>query len=370
MKNSFDVIVIGGGIGGSAAALRAAQNNMTTLFITGSKASRKRSRSQWVLNVDNMIGFHEGVIKDQILADLGRDGHQKAAASITERHYHINNRMLIRNTLERLRSDYSSTVTVLEQDCQVVQRVDGRFIVQTGDSTHQASAVVLATGIMDEQPLIPVHDKAGNISESPRPIYPFANRETVLYCIRCEGHLTRNDAVAVIGHSNTAAEVACMLHERYRNTVFLLANGIETAFSDRNHSLCTTYHIEIIPDPITEFVSEGVGQLCAVSFSGHPMIEVKFAFASLGTHRVYNDLAQQVGAELLDLELPPEKRQIAINHKGETSVPNFFAVGDAARRSDEPTMKQIYTAQEYAVRAVDTIDYRQRREIRKQALAG
>jgi hypothetical protein len=33
-------------------------------------------------------------------------------------------------------------------------------------------------------------------------------------------------------------------------------------------------------------------------------------------------------------------------------------------------MKQIYTAQEYAVRAVDTIDYRQRREIRKQALAG
>ncbi len=31
------------------------------------------------------------------------------------------------------------------------------------------------------------------------------------------------------------------------------------------------------------------------------------------------------------------------------------------RRRDEPMMKQIYTSQEYAVRAVDTVDSRRRR---------
>lgn len=365
---TFDIMVIGGGIGGSAAALRAAQNNLTTLFITGSKASKKRSRSQWVVNIDNMIGFHEGIIKDQVLASLRRAKHQEAAALIEGEHYHVNNRAIIKNTLERLQTDYADTVTILPEDCKTTQRVDEGFVATTDSGSYQAPAVVLATGIMDEQPRIKVHDQAGNIIESPTAIYPFANRETALYCIRCEGHLTRHDAVAVIGQSNTAAEVAFMLHERYGNPVYILANGDELDLSETSHEVCTAYGIEIIRDPFTDFVSAGVGQLCGVTFTDHAPIRIKFAMVTLGTYRVYNELAQQVMANLTAGDLPPEQRQIAINHKGETSVANFFAIGDAARRVDEPTMKQIYTAQEYAVRAVDTIDHRRRGKMRAAAL--
>jgi hypothetical protein len=39
------------------------------------------------------------------------------------------------------------------------------------------------------------------------------------------------------------------------------------------------------------------------------------------------------------------------------------------RRPDEPVMKQIYTAQEYAVRAVDAIDARRRAAFREAAIA-
>ena len=80
--------------------------------------------------------------------------------------------------------------------------------------------------------------------------------------------------------------------------------------------------------------------------------------------------AAQLGARLLDEGQPEEQRHVAIDHRGETSVPGFFVVGDAARRADEPMMMQIYTAQEYAVRAVDSIDSRRRKRMRSQVLGG
>ncbi|MEE9162815.1 MAG: FAD-dependent oxidoreductase, partial [Candidatus Neomarinimicrobiota bacterium] len=260
-------------------------------------------------------------------------------------------------------------VSVLEADCTAVHKTDDGFRAVVDDSEYTAPAVVLSTGIMDKQPQLQVHDKQGNVVESSRPIYPFANRETVLYCIRCEGHLARKDAVAVMGSSNAAANVAFMLHERYGNTVYILSHGDPLSVSDENRALCGAYGIELIAEPITDFVAGDVGELCAITFGEHAPIEVRFAVVAMGIHRVYNDLARQVGANLLDEKLPPEQRQIAIDYRGETSVPNFFVVGDAAKRTDEPVMMQIYTAQEYAVRAVDSIDYRRRREMRRKALS-
>jgi thioredoxin reductase len=54
----------------------------------------------------------------------------------------------------------------------------------------------------------------------------------------------------------------------------------------------------------------------------------------------------------------------------ETSVRGLFAVGDMSRRrGDAPSLKQIYTAQEYAVRAIQAIDRRVRAARRKEILA-
>lgn len=47
----------------------------------------------------------------------------------------------------------------------------------------------------------------------------------------------------------------------------------------------------------------------------------------------------------------------------------MVAVGDMVKRRDgEPVVKQVYTAQEYAVRAVDTVDRRMRAAARSVAL--
>ncbi|MFC1480922.1 FAD-dependent oxidoreductase [Candidatus Neomarinimicrobiota bacterium] len=367
-QSYYDVIIIGGGIGGCAAALRAGQNNMRTLLLTGSKVSAKRSRSQWVMNIDNMIGMHEGVIKDQVINTLSKAGNQEATDLIRDTHYHINNRGIIKNTIERLASDFSGVVTVVSQECSQVERMEDGFTALAGEESYSAPAMVLATGIMDRQPQLKVVDREGVVSTSPKPIFPFANRESLLYCIRCEGHLTIEDSVAVIGHSTTAVELAMILHERYGNQIYLLTHGESPILSTDTKAIFEAYNIEVIDERIDEFSGAKVGQLCCVKFQSHPEIYVKFGLVSLGTYRVYNDLARQVGAQLTKTNEPPEQRQILVNNKSESSVRNFFVVGDAGVRFDEPVMKQIYTAQEYAVRAIDTIDHRKRRRMRAKVL--
>ncbi|MFQ6614152.1 MAG: FAD-dependent oxidoreductase [Fidelibacterota bacterium] len=365
---SNHVIIIGGGIGGSAAALRAAQNGLNTVWILGTKTTKKRSRSQWVANIDNMIGFHEDVVKNQAIKTLERRGFSEAATLLKHTHYHINNRQIIANTIERIRSGYSNC-TLIEDVVTRLENTSDGFEATLSGTTVSAPAVVLATGVMDEQPRLAMTNKQGEVESSPKWIYPFANREQLLYCIRCEGHLTVEDRVAVLGHSPAAGELALMLIERYRNRVAILTNGQTPEISERTLVLLENYGIPIITDTITGFMNGGTRDLHGFEFTSREAVPVRFALVALGLHRVYNDLAVQVGARLMDEDRPMEKRHIWINAKGETSVNNLFVVGDAAKRDDEPVMKQIYTAQEYAVRAIDTIDSRRRKQQRVKILS-
>jgi len=197
----YNIIIIGGGIGGSAAALRAAQNGMQALWVLGSKKTRKRSRSHWVKNLDNIVGFHEDIIKSQAIKTLKKYKQEEAITFLENEHYHINNRMLIKNTIQRIEKGFPN-VKIMEGEVTYLKKTDFGFSVRIGDENIEGNSVVLSTGVMDKQPHILKQNKKGEWEETPKWIYPFANREQVLYCIRCEGHLTKNDSVAVLGHSN------------------------------------------------------------------------------------------------------------------------------------------------------------------------
>ncbi|MEK0338246.1 MAG: hypothetical protein QQN41_12510, partial [Nitrosopumilus sp.] len=101
MLVKYDSIVIGGGIGGAASAFRAAQYGQRCLWLLGDKKTRKQSRSQWVMNLDNIIGFHEDVIKKQVIKTLQKAGESTSVDILANEHYHNNNRMIIQNTIER-----------------------------------------------------------------------------------------------------------------------------------------------------------------------------------------------------------------------------------------------------------------------------
>jgi len=65
---------------------------------------------------------------------------------------------------------------------------------------------------MDQQPAVKLTSSAGKVVDDVRWIYPWANNETLLYCVLCEGHLVRGATVAVFGASEAAAQVALLLH--------------------------------------------------------------------------------------------------------------------------------------------------------------
>jgi thioredoxin reductase (NADPH) len=375
---TLDVIVVGGGIGGSAAALRAAQHGLSVSWILGDQSTAKASRARYVYNVDNMIGVHDVIVKRKVLELLSGPEHASARAALESTHFHIGTQDIVDDAVERLRAGFEDRVTFVNRKAVAARKDGDTFEIETDDGqVLRARAVILATGVMDRQPAVKLTTKGGKVLDDIRWLYPWANNETLLYCILCEGHLVRDARVAVFGASEAAAQVALLLHERYGVDVFLLGNGAPLAASPDTRRLMDAYQVLFHAARVVE-VLDGEKRPKGSSLRGFRLedgttLEVRFGMVALGIHRVYNDLARQLGAELDDRDAgPPGERHVLVDDAGsETSVPGLFAVGDMSRRrGDAPSLKQIYTAQEYAVRAVQTIDRRRRSERRKAILAG
>ncbi len=358
-----ELIIVGGGIAGAAAALRAAQYHLRTTWIVGDRKTRKRSRSEYVFNIDNMIGIHPGLVLDALGDALPGE----------RPHLHIGTKAIIENVHQRLEA-YAEYLEVVEGAATDARKTEAGYEVQVGEVVHGATNLILATGMMDRQPVI-AKEKGGKVRAMPNWIYPFANAETVLYCIRCEGHLTRESRTAVLGHSESAAQVSLMLAERYGSIGHLFTNGAPCEASEETLKLLRHFEITVHEEAIVDLESAvkgdkpEKGRLGAVHLEGGERHPLDFVFVSLGTYRIYNDLAVQLGATLMNEDRPVEERHVRIDSKAETDQRGLFAIGDMALRPDEPVMKQVYTSQEYAVRAVDTVDRRRRSLGRKAILA-
>ncbi len=361
-----DLIIVGGGIAGSAAALRAVQYNLRIAWFRGDNKTAKRSRAQWVANIDNMIGIHDGVLKSKLRKKLKGEAHAEALGIIDGHHDHISARDLLDNTLARIEDSYAEQVDRIDEPADEASAASqgAGFTVKSASRTVTAPFMVLATGVMDRQPSIK-RQKGEAVIDEPKWIFPFANRETVLYCIRCEGHLTKDRPTAVIGSGEAAAQLAMMLYERYGSGCAVLTNGESPSWSADASAGLSAYGIGVRTERLTN-IEGRKGQLNSIELEGGEVIEVKYALVSMGLYQVYNQLAVQLGAQLTDEGQPQDQRHVLIDRQGATSLPGLYAIGDMTRRADEGVMKQVYTSQEYAVRAVDAID-RQVRQAKRSA---
>jgi thioredoxin reductase (NADPH) len=375
---THDVIVVGGGIGGSAAALRAAQHGLAVAWIRGDESTARASRARYVYNVDNMIGVHDAIVKRKVLELLSGPEHSAARAALEPAHFHIGTQDIVDDVAERLRACFADHVSFVDRRAVAARRSGEAFEIETDDGqVLGGAAVILATGVMDRQPAVKLTTRGGMVLDDVRWVYPWANNETLLYCILCEGHLVREARVAVFGAGEAAAQVALLLHERYGVDVVLLGNGAPLAASADTRRLLEAYRVPFHEARVVEVLDGGKkpkgASLRGFRLEDGTTVEVRFGMVALGLHRVYNDLARQFGAALDPRDTgPEEERHVLVDDDGsETSVRGLFAVGDMSRRpGGAPSLKQIYTAQEYAVRAVQTIDRRRRSARRKAILAG
>lgn len=319
----FDIAVIGGGAAGQMAALRAVLYHKSTLWFLGDANTNRKGRAQWVASVDNIPGFFDS--KRPITSTT------KSTIAFIES-----------------REDLVLYLTTLKHAVTSIAKTDDLFELKSGDETHHARYVILCTGTMDVQPVI---------NGSIKPILPFANRGDVDYCMRCDGHKVFGKHTAVIGHSSHVASVAFTLKERYNPpSMHILTHGKAPEFDEESWKLIHAYGIKVHEGEITDILASADKSLAGFVLTDKT-VKVEKAFPMLGSI-VYNELAKQLGAELND------KNHLLVNSKYETSIANFYATGDLVAGMK----KQVYTAWDMSVDAVDDIDQKIRRKQRHQVL--
>lgn len=327
MKDSFDIAVIGGGGAGAMAYLRSVLNFDDTVWFLGDADTTRAARATWVAEVDNIPGMHG--IKSPI-------------------------RNSVKSTIEWVKGQpaLASRSTVVRGRVTQLERCEDGFLLQTnakkGPESYRAKYVILATGVMDRQPAI-----EGSIE----PVFPFANRGDLIYCIRCDGHRTIGHSLAVIGPPSSAVPIARLMRERYRHqAITVLTHGGSDAMSKELSEMAAQDGTEVRQAEIQAILAGDDGALRGFRLSDGTEQPATKAIVALGTI-VYNELAQQLGVELA------EDGRIPVSSVGESSVRDLFVVGDLVAGKK----MQVYTGWDEAVDAADRINARLRAARRSAA---
>jgi thioredoxin reductase (NADPH) len=308
----YPIAVIGAGAAGSMAVNRAVLNNNEVLLFAGAIPERKRSRGNWVRKVNNVPGLAK---YNRTVLELRND------------------------TLEDLmKSPLAHNLYVIEDSIYAIEKNGDIFtLTDASGRIYHAKYVVMATGIMDEQP---------NIQGSIYPVLPYANGQTIVYCAVCDGHRTYGKKTVVLGHSEDAGYIALFLAEKYRLTnTTILTNGRAHEFPPELLSEMRTNNIAIAEAPILEVLgNKEQKQLTGFKLDTGEIIDAEIGLVALGI-RPNNRLALQLGAKI-------DKEGLVIAKAyGETSVPGMFVIGDLRSGS----MKQIYTAWQQSVETMQEI---------------
>lgn len=319
-NKTYDIAVIGAGAAGTMAIKRVILNNDTVLMFSGDFKNNKNSRGNFVRKIDNIPGFAQ---------------YERAVVNLRN------------ETIVEIAEDkrFSHNFYFLKSSVKRIDKQENGFfaITDSKGNTYRARYVVLATGVMDEQPII-----KGDIST----IFPYANNQLIIYCIRCDGHMAVGKEVVVLGHTNSAAAAAILLHERYTPPkITILTHGKAPDFDETTINKLRKYHIDVITEQVADILGNAdKKQLTGFLLAKGKKVNAQLGVVSMGI-RPHNTLAKMVNVEL------DEQGCVKTDISGESSVENFFVIGDL----QADAMNQVYTAWEQAVKAADKINARIRR---------
>jgi thioredoxin reductase (NADPH) len=165
-RDAHDILVVGAGPAGLAAAVNAAAEGLSTIVLDGVATGGQAGTSS---QIENYLGFPAGISGAE-LADRAVVQARKFGAVFT-----------------------------IPGEAQSLERVDGHFVVGLTDGDHvEAHTVVLATGVRYRRLDIPGMDRLEGSS-----VYYAATE--------FEARLCRGDPVTVVGGGNSAGQAALFL---------------------------------------------------------------------------------------------------------------------------------------------------------------
>ena len=279
-KEAFEVLVVGGGPAGAAAAIYTARKGIRT----GIAAERIGGQVNDTLDIENYISVNK------------TEGPKFAAA------------------LESHIADYDIDVMRLQRAAKLIPATEkgGLITVELENGGRlQAKSVVLSTGARWRNMNVPGEDQY--------------RTKGVAYCPSCDGPLFKGKRVAVIGGGNSGVEAAIDLAGVVEHvTVFEFMPELK-ADAVLQKKLTSLPNVTIIKNAQTTEVLGDGSKVTGLSYKDRISGETKH----VDLEGIFVQIGLLPNTDWLKGTLELNKMgEIVIDAKGQTSVPGVFAAGD------------------------------------------
>lgn len=280
-RDAFDVLVVGGGPAGAAAAIYAARKGIRT----GVAAERFGGQVLDTMAIENFISVS------------ATDGPKMGAA------------------LEQHVKEYDVDIMNLQRAEKLVPAGEPGGLIEielANGATLKSKTVILSTGARWRQMGVPGEDEYRN--------------KGVAYCPHCDGPLFKGKRVAVIGGGNSGVEAAIDLAGIVAHVTLVEFDGKLRADDVLQRKLRSLPNVDIIVSAqSTEVLGDGQ-KVTGLVYKDR----VDGVMHSLELEGIFVQIGLLPNTEWLKgtLELSP-RGEIVIDERGQTSLPGVFAAGDA-----------------------------------------
>jgi alkyl hydroperoxide reductase, F subunit len=278
-KAPFDVLVVGGGPAGAAAAIYAARKGIRT----GVVAERFGGQVLDTLAIENFVSVSH------------TEGPQMATA------------------LEAHVADYDVDVMNLQR-AEKLEKVDGGFRLTTASgATLQSKAVIVSTGARWRKMGVPGEDQYMT--------------KGVAFCPHCDGPLFKGKRVAVIGGGNSGVEAAIDLAGIVGHVTLIEFDSQLRADEVLQAKLRSLPNVDIITSALTTEVLGDGSKVNGLVYEDRTTgekhkVELEGIFVQIGL------LPNTEWLKDSGVNLSP-RGEIVIDDRGATSLPGVLAAGDA-----------------------------------------
>jgi NADH-dependent peroxiredoxin subunit F len=280
-REPFDVLVVGGGPAGAAAAVYAARKGIRT----GVVAERFGGQVLDTLAIENFISVPH------------TEGPKLAAG------------------LEQHVKDYDVDVMDLQKAVKLVPAAAPGGLIEVrleSGASLKSRAVVLATGARWRQMNVPGEAQYRN--------------KGVAYCPHCDGPLFKGKRVAVIGGGNSGVEAAIDLAGVVAHVTLIEFDGQLRADAVLQRKLASLANVRVVTSALTTEVHGDGAKVVGLSYKDRDSgalhrLELEGVFVQIG---LVPNTEWLKGA----LALSP-RGEIEVDLRGQTSAPGVFAAGDA-----------------------------------------
>ena len=305
-KAAFDVLVVGGGPAGAAAAIYAARKGIRT----GVAAERFGGQVLDTMAIENFISvsYTEG----------------PKLASALEQHVH----------------EYDVDVMNLQRAEQLIPAAQPGGLIEVklaGGASLKAKTVVLSTGARWRNMNVPGEQEYRN--------------KGVTYCPHCDGPLFKGKRVAVIGGGNSGVEAAIDLAGIVQHVTLLEFDSKLRADEVLQRKLRSLANVQVIVNAQTTAVHGDDKKVTSLAYTDRASGESR----QLQLEGVFVQIGLLPNTEWLKgtLKLSP-RGEIEVDARGETSISGVFAAGDV---TTVPYKQIVIAMGEGAKASLSAFDY-------------